>query len=336
MNTERRHELESNALAHGITSWSDKLRPYTSAMLAIVAALIGVYIVATIWNNYQAQRDQAAWHEFELALFEGDGEARSLQRLANSEEYEGTEMQEWAFMSWADRQLRLASELYLRDRDDAKKRLSSVQGIYEQFADGASSSELKNRARLGLARVAEMQGDVDEAKAQYALVDGALAALAEERVKQLGAKPSTETIEWLATVQLPKRTPPAGAGSPGLRPGFEAVPPTADAQSGLNFDTTQSLEEILGGIQEGEGGKRYEGDEAKPAEGAATEPAATEPAATDKAEEGVTNPETTPPADATPAAPAAESPSEESIPGAAGAPVAGDAAEAAAEKPADQ
>ena len=335
MNTERRHELESNALAHGITTWGDKLRPYTSAMLAIVAALIGVYIVATIWNNYQAQRDQAAWHEFELALFEGDGEARSLQRLANSEEYQGTEMQVWAFMSWADRQLRLASELYLRDRDDAKKRLSSVHGIYEQFADGASSSELKNRARLGLARVAEMQGDVDEAKAQYALVDGALAALAEERVKQLNAKPATETIEWLATVQLPKRTPPAGAGSPGLRPGFEAVPPTADPQSGLNFDTTQSLEEILGGIKEDETGNRYEGDEAKPAEGAATEPATTEPAATepaamDNAEESVTSPETTPPV------PAAESPSEESIPGAAGAPVAGDAAEAAAEKPADQ
>lgn len=335
MNTERRHELESNALAHGITSWSDRLRPYTSAMLGIAAALLGVYIVATLWNNYQATREEAAWHEFELALFEGDGEARSLQRLANSEEYQGTEMQEWAFMAWADRQLRLASELYLRDRDDAKKRLSSVQGIYEQFADGASSSELKNRARLGLARVSEMQGDVADAKAQYALVEGALAILAEERIKQLEGKPAEESVAWLATVQLPKRTAPTGPGSPGIRPGFEATPPAADAQSGLNFDTTQSLEEILGGIQAGEESKRYEGD-AAPADGAATEPETTEPAAADEAKEGMTNPETTPPADTTPVPPAAESPSEESIPGAAGAPAAGDAAEAAAEKPADQ
>jgi hypothetical protein len=324
MNTERRHELESNALAHGITTWSDRLRPYTSAALAILAALLGVYIVASLWNNYQSSRDQAAWHEFELALFEGDGEARGLQRLANSEDYQGTEMQEWAYMSWADRQLRLASELYLRDREEAKKKLTSVEGIYEQFADNASSSELKNRARLGLARVSEMQGDVAEAKAQYALVDGALAQLAEERIKQLEAKPASETIEWLATVELPKRTPPTGPGIPGTRPGFEAVPPAADAKSGLNFDTTQSLEDILGGIQAGEENKRYE-DDAKPADGEGASPA-----------ESTTDAESKPAAETTPAVPAAESPAEESIPGADGAPIAAPAEDAATEKPADQ
>ena len=304
MNTERRHELENNALAHGITTWSEKLRPYVSLLLAVIAALLVIFIVASFWNKYQADRNAAAWHELELALFEGDGEARSLQRLANSEEYQGTEMQEWAYMSWADRQLRLASELYLRDREDAKKRLTSVEGIYEQFADNASSSELKNRARLGLARVSEMQGDLAEAKAQYALVDGALALLAEERIKQLEAKPATETVAWLTTVELPKRLPPTGLGVPGARPGFEATPPAADAKSGLNFDSTQSLEQILGGIQDAEDDKRYEGEP--------------QPAASDA----------TTPVGETPAVPAATSPAEESIPGEAGAP--------AAEKPAEQ
>jgi len=312
MNTERRHELENNALAHGITTWSDKLRPYVSAILAGIAALLVIFIITSFWNKYQADRNAAAWHEFELALFEGDGEARSLQRLAESEEYQGTEMQEWAYMAWADRQLRLASELYLRDREEAKKRLSSIEGIYEQFADSASSSELKNRARLGLARVSEMQGDLAEAKTQYGLVDGALAVLAEERVKQLDGKPATEAVAWLTTVELPKRTPPTGPGTPGARPGFEATPPAADAQGGLKFDSGQSLEEILGGIQAGEEGKRYDEGAAAPAEGEAADPSVS-PAA-----EG----------DAKPAAvPAAESPAEESIPGEAGAP--------AAEKPAE-
>lgn len=312
MNTERRHELENNALAHGITTWSDKLRPYVSAILAGIAALLVIFIITSFWNKYQADRNAAAWHEFELALFEGDGEARSLQRLAESEEYQGTEMQEWAYMAWADRQLRLASELYLRDREEAKKRLSSIEGIYEQFADSASSSELKNRARLGLARVSEMQGDLAEAKTQYGLVDGALAVLAEERVKQLDGKPATEAVAWLTTVELPKRTPPTGPGTPGARPGFEATPPAADAQGGLKFDSGQSLEEILGGIQAGEEGKRYDEGAAPPAEGEAAAPSVS-PAA-----EG----------DAKPAAvPAAESPAEESIPGEAGAP--------AAEKPAE-
>jgi hypothetical protein len=317
MNTERRHELENNALAHGITTWSDKLRPYVSPIMAAIAALLVLFIVTSFWNKYQADRNAAAWHEFELELFGGDGEARSLQRLANSEEYQGTEMQEWAYMAWADRQLRLASELYLRDREEAKKKLTSVEGIYEQFADNASSSELKNRARLGLARVSEMQGDLAEAKSQYALVDGALALLAEERIKQLEAKPATETVEWLTTVELPKRTLPTGPGVPGARPGFEATPPATDAQSGLNFDSTQSLEQILGGIQDAADDKRYEEGDAKPAAGDATTPSVTAPA------EGAT-----PPSVETPAVPAATSPAEESIPCEAGAP--------AAEKPAEQ
>jgi hypothetical protein len=311
MNTERRHELENNALAQGITTWSDKLRPYVSLILAVIAGLLVLFIITSFWNKYQAERNAAAWHELELTLFEG-GEARGLQRLANSEEYQGTEMQEWAYMAWADRQLRLAAYLYLRDREEAKKKLTSVEGIYEQFADNASTSELKNRARLGLGRVSEMQGDLAEAKTQYGLVDGALGMIADERIKQLEGKPATEAVAWLTTVELPKRTPPTGPGIPGARPGFEATPPAADAKSGLNFDSGQSLEEILGGIQDGEEGKRYDEGAAAPAEGEAAAPSVS-PAAED---------------DAKPAAvPAAESPAEESIPGEAGAP--------AAEKPAE-
>jgi hypothetical protein len=314
MNTERRHELENNALAQGITTWSDKLRPYVSLILAIIAGLLVLFIVMSFWNKYQADRNAAAWHELELALFEGDGEARSLQRLANSEEYQGTEMQEWAYMAWADRQLRLAADLYLRDREEAKKKLTSVEGIYEQFADNASTSELKNRARLGLARVSEMQGDLAEAKTQYGLVDGALGLIADDRIKQLEAKPATETVAWLTTVELPKRTPPAGPGIPGARPGFEATPPAADANSGLNFDSSQSLEQILGGIQDDEADNRYEGDAQPPAGDATASSVSPAPAGEAKPVEE--------------AVPAATSPAEESIPGEAGAP--------AAEKPADQ
>jgi hypothetical protein len=187
-----------------------------------------------------------------------------------------------------------------------------------------------------------MQGDLAEAKAQYALVDGALAALAEERIKQLDAKPTKETVEWLATVELPKRTPPTGPGTPGARPGFEATPPAADAKSGLNFDNTQSLEQILGGIEAGDAAKRYEGD-AKPADEAtppADPTAPMEPAASSDATtlsvEPAEGADATPTAETTPAAEPAESPAQESIPSEAGAPLAEPAGEAAAEKPAEQ
>lgn len=339
MNTERRHELETNALADGITTWSEKARPYTSALLGLIAALLGLFIVASLWNSYQEKRNREAWQELEFGLLEGDIESRNLRLIADREDLQGTDMTEWAYMSWADRQLLRASQLYLSNREDAKKRLTEIESIYEQFADGASSPELKNRARLGLARVSEMQGDLTDAITQYELVDGALAAVAEERIKALKAKPAKETVEWLATVELPKRTPPTGAGTPGARPGFEAAPPTAE-QGGLNFESTQSLEEILGGIKAAEGDDKRYSEGAAPAEGAApgteapvTEGAAETPAATEPATEEKPAAE---PA-ATTETPAAETPAAESTPAATETPADPPAAEeAAAEKPADQ
>ncbi|WP_428304276.1 hypothetical protein [Lacipirellula sp.] len=332
MNTERRHELETNALAEGITTWSDKARPYTSALLGLIAALLGLFIVASLWNSYQERRNSEAWHELEVGLLEGDVESRNLRTIADREDLQGTEMQEWAYMSWADRQLLRASQLYLTNREDAKKRLDEIESIYEQFADGASNSELKSRARLGLARVSEMQGDITDAIAQYELVDGAFAELAEDRIKALKAKPAKETIEWLATVELPKRTPPTGPGSPGARPGFEAAPPSAD-QGGVNFETTQSLEEILGGIKAAEDeGKRYS-EGAAPAEGAAAPAAETPAAGTTETPAAEEKPAATTPAAETPAAetPAADAPAATETPAESPA-----ADGAAAEKPAAQ
>lgn len=306
MNTERRHELEDNALAHGITSWTERLRPYTAALLGIAAFLLGIFIVGSIWNRYQRSRDQDAWYEYQRAIFQGDPEAAELQRLAHSEDHQGTLMQEWAFMAWADRQLLQASFQYLNDRPAAKERLSRIASIYGQIADNASIPELKNRARLGLARVSEMEGDLDEAKSQYALVDGALAAVAQERVKQLESGSADETIAWLTMVELPKRTPPGGPGTPGQRPGFEVTPPAADAKSGLNFDSTQSLEDIIGGIQAAEGDKRYGEDQA-----AADGEAATDGEAEVEAEVMETEPAEGAPSGEENAPPAAEAPSTE-------------------------
>lgn len=336
MNTERRHELETNALADGITTWSEKARPYTSALLGLIAALLGLFIVASLWNSYQERRNREAWQELEFGLLEGDIESRNLRLIADREDLQGTPMTEWAYMSWADRQLLRASQLYLSNRDDAKKRLTEIEAIYSQYADNASSPELKNRARLGLARVSEMQGELTDAITQYELVDGALAAVAEERIKALKAKPAKETIEWLATVELPKRTPPTGPGSPGARPGFEAAPPTAE-QGALNFDTKQSLEEILGGIKSAEGDDKRYSEEAAPAEGTAA-PAVETPAA-EGASEAPAATEEKPAAEpaATTETPAAETPAAESTPAATEASADAPAAdEAAAEKPAAQ
>ena len=319
MNTERRHELESNTLAKGINTWGEKLRPYTSALLLAVAALLGVYIIASLWNSYQSTRDRAAWDDYQLAVFQGDVEQRALQRLSVSEDHEGTEMQEWALVGYADRQLLQAAQLYLTNRDEALERLTDVTGIYEQFAESGSNPEIRNRARLGLARVSEMKNDLKDARAQYARVEGALSEIATQRIKQLESKQVEETAAWLATVTLPKPETPTGPGIPGARPGFEATAPTTDKPG-------PTMEDILGGLGTGDDARYGEPDldgpgptetpdagnsSADTADGGApadAEPpaASTEPAAAD-------SPAAEPAATESPSAePPAETPAEES------------------------
>jgi hypothetical protein len=270
MHTERRHELETNTLAKGLTDWGDKLRPYTNLILLAIAALVGVYIAASMWNSYRATRDRAAWDDYQMALFEGDGEQRTLQRLASSEDHEGTGMQEWALVGWADRQLLRASQMYLNNRDESQKRLDRVIEVYGEFAENGSGPEIRNRSRLGLARAYEMRNDLEKARAEYARVEGALAEVAAERLKQLESKPAQDAIGWLATADLPKPAAPSGPGVPGDRPGFEAAPPAAEKAGDMKFDTTKSLEEILGGVDPSTDASRY-GEGAAPAASVKTE-----------------------------------------------------------------
>jgi hypothetical protein len=273
MKTERRHELGTNTLATELAVWGEKLRPYQSTILIAVAALLGLYAAVSFWNARGASQEASAWNDYQLALFQGDIDYRGVRRLADNEDLAGTRMQEWAYVAWADRQLLLAAQSYLVNRDAAKEQLAEIAAIYELYAQQAEDSEVRNRARFGLARVSEMQNRFDDARENYAKVEGALAAVAAARLQELekNGKEISAVATWLATAELPKPAPPAGTGLPGVRPEFEASPPAADAGTDP-FDPARTLEEILGGTGTGAGlgepvGGRYsEGAAATPAE----------------------------------------------------------------------
>jgi hypothetical protein len=150
-----------------------------------------------------------------------------------------------------------------------------------------------------------MKNDLAEARAQYGRVAGALASIAEKRLRELDSKKAEETIKWLATAELPKPATPTGPGTPGSRPGFEAsTPPTDTPGAGA------TMEEILGNIGAEADADRYSGDQAAPS-GDAAATAATEGPAGDAAAE---TPAEEPPASDAPAeqAPAsAETPAAE-------------------------
>lgn len=270
MKNERRHDLETNELAVRLTGWIDWIKPHASTITGAVLVLLGVMAASSYWSTQSASNQQAAWNEFAIAYDTTDRELVSLRKVADKEEYSGTPMREWAYITWADRQLRLASEEYLINRESAIDRLRQVEGTYEDLSAGVFDVVVQNRARYGLARVYELQNKPEEARKQYLLVQGDLQSMASRRATQLESSTVEESVAWLATTDLPRRSTNLGDGASGVRPDFEAATPRAT--QGGDVSVTRSLEEILGSVGEDATGEdRYEGEPEDESETEATE-----------------------------------------------------------------
>jgi len=244
MKTERRHDLETNELALRVAHWIEKVKPYTGRITIAVLALVGLLAANSVRQSFSSDRQESAWDAFALANYTTDQELMNLQRVAEKEEYAGTRMQEWAYITWADRQLLLASQYYLLDRGAAEDRLRRISGIYEEWGANATDQQVRDRARFGLARVFEMQSKPEQARQQYALVQGDLQPLASERAKQLESERVQLAMSWLASAVLPRRDATGGSGASSTRPDFGVeFPSTTPGKTPLD---TRSIEEILG------------------------------------------------------------------------------------------
>ncbi|QEG35285.1 YfgM family protein [Bythopirellula goksoeyrii] len=247
MKSERRHDLETNDLAIRMKDAIETSKPYLFQLLVGVAVVALLFAFWGFWGRSSSVTEQQAWDKFMLASYSSDPEMLEMKRLAENSEYSGTSVPEWAYLMWCDRQLQIASQTYLVDREATTSRLKQIQGIFEGLTSSASVPQIRDRARYGLAQVYEMQAKVDEAEAKYSEVKGDLSSLASGRAEQLELKEVKEACNWLASAELPKRkaasTNTSGSGS---RPSFEAeVPGSVAAPSAIQ--DSRSLEEILTG-----------------------------------------------------------------------------------------
>ncbi|QDS98958.1 hypothetical protein [Adhaeretor mobilis] len=287
MKTEHRHELETNDLAKRMAVWIEAVKPYSKWILASLGLLLGMYLATSYWGAQRAQEERDFWEAYQPAVFEGTTslDYDAVRLVAESEDF-SVNGQEWAYLTWADRQLFLASRAYLMNRDVALEEVNSILGIYEQLSTSASSADARNRAQFGLARCLELQNKPDQAADAYSKVRGAFQAVAQKRLQALDSKDRQAAIEWLATAELPSANS-LGGGMPGVRPGFAADLPQADPAEEDRV-SSGSIEELLGkieGDEEGDVKDRYEedpkeeaavGTEAEKTKAEKTEPVATE------------------------------------------------------------
>ncbi|TWT90642.1 hypothetical protein Mal64_10360 [Pseudobythopirellula maris] len=282
MDSEHRHELNENVLAKGISRvWENYGQHATVGIIACVAVVAGLVSMNVYKQSDKAIRS-AAWSGYQIAMEDARPNLAVLSQTA--EEYPGEPVADWSSITWADGKLWTASTTWLRNRASAEEALATAEETYERLT-GSGDDVVANRALLGLARVNELRGDLDQASDYYGKVRGAFADMAAERAEQL-AKPSVQSsYAWLSGVETP------GAAIDELGPGTTDAKPDDLAMPEETIDPDAALQGIYDSYDEersaapaGETEQETAAEEAA-GESEATEPAAEEEAASEATEE---------------------------------------------------
>jgi tetratricopeptide (TPR) repeat protein len=270
MKTERRHELQHNVLADWLGLQIERFAPYgrVAAGVAIaVVVLIGLYSYMQTQSTY---RNEQGWQRYFAAMDEISqrGDAEPLAQLAESGEFVGTPVGNWAALSLADHHLQEGISQLFTDRAAAAKSLRSAVDGYNRLIERSRTPMLEERAALGAGRAYESLNELDKARAAYeslATKSGPLAAEAQQRLRDIGREPTKRFYDWFFAA-TPPRQGLGGPGMPGMRPDFGNLPD----ESGFKSSATDS-----GSLLSTPAPKPSEG--ASPAEGSTpTEGAATE------------------------------------------------------------
>jgi len=257
MKSAHRHQLETNILAKRLESYIERYRPYLSTIVGVAIALVLLMLAWSYLTGASAARRSGAWDAYNQAVGAMPTDLAALR--ATAQEHPNTKMQQMADVTWADGQVWTASHNYLYNRKAATKALEDATSAYLGVIESSDDKRLVNRARLGLARVYEMQSELEKAREQYLQVEGGYAAYAKQQAERLAKPESKEAYAWLATAQPPQPQTPMGPGTPGQRPVFApgdvplpSATPTDPAAAPGTSAAGDSFEELVKGLDLGD------------------------------------------------------------------------------------
>jgi hypothetical protein len=296
MKSAHRHELETNVLAHRLEVFIERYKPYTSRILGVLIAIMAVILIVSYFAGSSSARKSEAWDTFNRTVTSTSfGSPPSLDDLHRSaQEYPGTPMQQIADVTWADAQVWYAARNYLVNRPKALESLNAATSTYEGVIQSSKDERLVDRARLGLARIYEMQNKLDKAREEYGKVTGAYAKYAQAQAERLAKPDAQDTYAWLSTAQVPLPKAPAGPGTPGQRPEFSpgemnlpaagpATAPKTEDTKAANDAFDNLLKSLKDDSKKADAPDRYK-DVPKPADGSAPPAKDAPPSSAEKGE----------------------------------------------------
>jgi len=236
MKAERRHELKTNALARGLEEFPDYWREYGSKALLVVLVAAVAFLSVRYWNDKKARDAQTVTNSMQsihsgldqlrtLPMFLQNGAgaqpiAEQRQKIAQTVDSSISTVLNTAkepkilanaFLARGDLNWQLANfpdvpgsdtlpaTLQIQNHDSL---LEQARASYEKVLEPAYSGSPTDvfYARVGLAAIAENQGQWDKAKAQYQAITDAAdmpAAFKEYAGERIAQLPQLQTAALL-------------------------------------------------------------------------------------------------------------------------------------------
>jgi predicted negative regulator of RcsB-dependent stress response len=159
MDSERRHELETNDLREFLDNFKDFWDKHGNRLLIALIVVLGSFTLYNWYSNWRADQNNAAYTE----LNDADS-ADAFRALAA----ERSQVHDEAMRRGGDTALGDArSALIEGDQDGAEKALKKADSAYSALVSKGSTTEYKLAGNEGLAKVALMSEDWDKAAKHY-------------------------------------------------------------------------------------------------------------------------------------------------------------------------
>lgn len=246
MKSEQRHKLHTNVLAQWLGVMLERIRPYATAIVAGLAALVVVVALVGWWSRHSTAGTREAWDALNKTMASGN-----LQELDDTvEKFSGTTVGNWGAVVAGDRYLRRGSEELLQNKATANQQLQKALENYLAALKQSQDPRLRERATFGLARTYESlcgtrraENELEKAIESYETVvkqwpDGPFAPIAQRRLEDLRDLETRRFYDRLAQYEPKAPVAPAADSAPAASKTAPEKPKPTDSKPAADAKPT--------------------------------------------------------------------------------------------------
>jgi hypothetical protein len=217
MKSERRHELQHNALLEWLVETGQTVRPYGNAIMMAVAVVVILFAVWLWWSGQSAVDRDTAWGTLFAAQLSGD--PSKVSDVADK--YPGSPAGQWAAIAAGDMYLSNGCDQLFQNKATATDELNKAVESFKKVQN-SDNPLVCERATYGLARTYEAlsgtrQAELDKAIEAYKKIvegKGVFANAAQQRLDDLDRSATKQFYDQFAKYD-PKPAFTDEAGKPG-------------------------------------------------------------------------------------------------------------------------